>query len=327
MHITGDKLKKWMLKLAPIVMLCACTSQQNQPLQSSHSSEFPELLKHFKTLSSTDLQGRKTQTIGSVRTQQYLMSALSKANILPFNGSYQHKFSFDKFSETVTGINIIGFIPCSISICEHNIILSAHYDHLGQPTNSRTYYGADDNASGTAALLSIAERLSVEPLHYNVLVLFTDAEEMNLKGAKSFISSNPMTIDNALININMDMLAGAEDTKTLHYISRGIEALLGDKRKELTQLIRQQPIKVEKNFRGEASGSRLSKRMWIEASDHGAFNRKNIPFIYFGVGIHKNYHTVNDTYENANKIMLIGATKTVYDVIKFMDNEIIRTNR
>ncbi|WP_448550264.1 M20/M25/M40 family metallo-hydrolase [Thalassotalea fusca] len=327
MLTTGSLIARFTLTIVASFWLSGCASQQPQLTQSYQSSEFPSLIKHFKVLSSTEFQGRKTQTAGSVKTQQYLTSILTKAGISPFNGQYRHEFSFSKYSKNLTGTNVIGFIPCSNSPCERYIILSAHYDHLGQPANNRIYYGADDNASGTAALLSIAQRLAAERLNLNVLVLFTDAEELNLNGAKAFISSNPVVVDKAAININMDMLAGANETKTLHYISRGIDTLLGTKQKELKKLMRNQSINIRRNFTGAASGTRLSKRMWMNASDHGAFNRNNIPFIYFGVGTHKNYHTVKDTFENANKTMLIGATEAIYNVIMLFDSEIKRTNR
>ncbi len=73
-----------------------------------------------------------------------------------------------------------------------------------------------------------------------------------------------------------------------------------------------------KNFRG--AGSSIKRTNWRMASDHGIFSRAGIPFIYFGVGSHKNYHTVNDNFENVNQALFLASIDTIFEQIVYLDN-------
>ena len=200
-------------------------------------------------------------------------------------------------------------------------MLTAHFDHLGMKGN-KIYNGADDNASGTSALLSIAEQLTKTPLMHNVILIFTDAEESGLKGSKAFIKENKELIGHIKLNINMDMLAGSINSHNLHYISRGLDTLLSHesfeqfKRNHLYQ-----EFSIVKGFRRERHA--LNKRtQWLLASDHGAFHQNGIPFIYYCVGTHQNYHSHNDEFSNTNHQLLINSTNAIYQQLLFLDQAI-----
>ena len=324
MPITCNLLFKVKIVVA-VLLLFGCASTEYGKVQSSkelQSTIFPELIGSFKELSSREFAGRETGSQGNKKAQNFIENAMSSAGILPFKNSFSHPFSFKKQHKQWSATNIIGYIPSNTTGCKHIIVLTAHYDHLGQSESGYTYFGADDNASGTAALLAISRRLNNERVNHNFVILFTDAEELNLKGAKAFVRMNPDVVDQTIININMDMLSGSSEIKKLHYLSHGLGKIPSFNQEKFRDKLREQSINIKKITNGFSIMSNKTKLKWLKASDHGVFHKKGIPVLYFGVGIHKNYHTQRDSFQNANKTMLISATESIYNVIKFVDQEI-----
>jgi hypothetical protein len=302
-----------------VFVLSACTSGNYSRVVEKTPPEV-EVLRHLYHLSSDDMSGRKVATEGNIKAQQYIIKALSKLDIQPFNKSLIQPFSFDDGYKQVIGHNIVGVIP-GVSAQNKYIVLSAHFDHIGGK-GKRIYNGADDNASGTAALLDFAQRLKAKPLRYNVILLFTDAEESNLKGAKAFIKDNTRMLGDIILNINVDMIAGNKKTKRLHYISRGTNDLLsGQAQLDFINNFKNAEIKVKKGFinRNVRTGRKIK---WEIASDHGVFYREKIPFIYFGVGTHNNYHQTSDTFDNINQSFYTSVIEIIYQQLLFLDQNI-----
>jgi Zn-dependent M28 family amino/carboxypeptidase len=311
-----------------LFFVLAITACSNRTIETEKFSEMsqssvavePSLLQHLQYLSSDRLQGRKVGSYGNELTQQYLVEQLTKEHVLPFGESYLAPFLIDGILTSTVGNNVVALVPGS-EYSDKFIVLSAHFDHLGGHGN-QIFNGADDNASGTSALLHYAKLLKKSPLRYSVILLFTDGEEANLKGAKAFVKQNQHILSNIILNINVDMIAGSQQTKKLRYISKGLSTILSSK--QLSAYITQQQqatIKIKKGFRRERN-SLDNNIKWQLASDHGAFYRKNIPFIYFGVGTHNNYHKTSDTYDNINQPFFIKAVESIYQQIIFLDRNL-----
>jgi hypothetical protein len=278
------------------------------------------LLEHLSYLSSNDLGGRKIASEGNIMAQQYIISQLVSSSIRPLNNEYQHKFIIKNHFNEIEGHNIIAMIPGSGNI-ESYIVLSAHFDHIGKKGN-KIYNGADDNASGTSALLAFGQHLIENPLKHNVILLFTDGEESNLRGAKAFVKDHQRTMSNVVLNINLDMISGNKRTTKLRFLSRGINNFLSEANiEDLKRLQNSFDIPIKKGFRLKKSG-RQERVNWLMASDHGIFHRAGIPFIYFGVGTHKNYHQQSDTFGNVNHKFFHMATNAIYQQLIFIDRNI-----
>lgn len=278
-----------------------------------------DLNKHLKTLSADNLMGRKFASFHSKKAQEYLVSALEQHSIAPFQGQYQHHFNRESlFSSTKQGTNIIGIVKGRSSPDQY-IVLTAHYDHLGK-SRGKVYNGADDNASGVSALLVYAGKIAKKPLKHSVIFLFTDGEEVNLLGAKAFVKQQKSLLNKIVVNINVDMIAGDKSTKKLHYIHKGLDNIFNSQ--VLSHFNRftasNFPIKVKYGFRAKMAGGR-NRINWINASDHSAFYREQIPVLYFGVGTHKNYHTPNDTFESVNLDFFFNASQVIFKYIEFID--------
>lgn len=309
--------------LIQVVMACSnrniVTEDFNKVPQTGIAVK-PSLLQHLKYLSSDRLQGRKVGSYGNKLAQSYLVEQLAEKGILPFGESYLAPFSIDGILKSTQGNNVVALIPGS-EYSNKFIVLSAHFDHLGG-RGKRVFNGADDNASGTAALLHYAQILKTIPLRYSVILLFTDGEEANLKGAKAFVEQNQNILGNIILNINIDMIAGNKHTKKLRYISYDLDTILNANQLSAYTVNQQHAvIRIKKGFR-QGFNHPDNKIKWQMASDHGAFYQQGIPFIYFGVGTHNNYHKTSDTYDNINHPFFIKAVDSIYQQIIFLDRNL-----
>ena len=281
-------------------------------------------LEHVKILSSYQFSGRKFASQGNIDSQDYLVSTLKALSIPAFNNQYRHSFKQSGLFQSKQGTNIIGYIQGTHQKDEY-IVLTAHYDHLGT-TRSKIYNGADDNASGTAALLLYAKLLKDKPLNYSVILLFTDGEEVDLLGAKAFISQQKNLLNNIKLNMNLDMIAGSKKTKKLRFLSRDLAQILStqqvDEFAQLQRYFKNNSIAhLTAGFRRIKSvGSNVNRANWLMASDHGVFSKAGIPFIYFGVGTHKNYHSEFDDYDNINKNFYLAAISIIFQQLAYIDN-------
>ncbi|QBG34606.1 M28 family peptidase [Litorilituus sediminis] len=278
-----------------------------------------QLLTRLEVLSSDSFAGRKFASKENIQVQQYLITQLQAANISPFKGQYLHSFEHEQMFSTKQGANIIGLIKGRLHP-EKYIVLTAHYDHLGKK-GSKFFPGADDNASGVSSLLAFGEALSLNPLNHSVILLFTDGEEVSLLGAKYFVKQQEQLLKDIKLNINIDMIAGSKKTKKLRYISSPMAQLVNEQQQQcLAKLRKKSSVKIVKGFRSHRTNNSLDKRTnWRMASDHGVFAKQDIPYIYFGIGTHKNYHSVSDSFENINVPFYLSAATSIYQQLRFID--------
>lgn len=287
------------------IMSC-CASVKQQDDRQLHAT----LLNDLKTLSSDSYEGRKTGTMGAQKARTFIVERFKKLGIQSFSDhpDYLQAFTFQtKDSKQLKGQNVLGYIPGKLKEC---VVISAHYDHLGTEGN-KIFNGADDNASGVAALLYFAEYFSKNQPNFTLIFAAFDAEEMGLRGAKAFVDAPPLALHQLKLNINMDMIA--HNDKNELYAS-GTFAYPELKKYIITD---HPPIKIILGHDDPKTG----QEDWTNQSDQGAFNAKNIPFLYFGVEDHKDYHQATDDYENINQKFFVNATKAILEVIKNIDGK------
>jgi Zn-dependent M28 family amino/carboxypeptidase len=289
------------------VMLSCCSSVKNQNNTASGKLD-NQLLKDVEVLSSDAYQGRKTGTKGAEMARAYIIERFKKLGLksYPQHVNYAQEFTFnDRNSAKVNGTNIIGYIPGKGT---NVIVVSAHYDHLGVIKNE-VFNGADDNASGTAGLLKIATYFSENKPNNTIIFAAFDAEEMGLQGAKAFVGNPPVPINTIAIDLNMDMISHSD---------KGELYVCGTFRyPDLKQYIdtTRTDIKVSLGH----DDPKLGHDDWTNQSDQGAFNAKNIPFLYFGVEDHKDYHQATDEYKTITPAFFSKAAEVVLDVVKRID--------
>jgi Zn-dependent M28 family amino/carboxypeptidase len=294
--------------LIPLAFLLSCCSVKQQP---SNSIAGNQLLKDVEVLSSDAFEGRKVGTKGGKMARTYLIGRLKEIGLKPYpgNASYEQDFEFkSRNGETaVRGKNLIAFIKGK---SENVIVISAHYDHIGIIKNE-VYNGADDNASGVAALLQFAKYFSLHQPNNTLIFAIFDAEESGLQGAKAFVAHPPVALEKIKLNINMDMIS--------HNDKQELYAAGTFKYPELKGYLYTTNPNL-KLLTGH-DNPKLGQDDWTNQSDQGAFNAKNIPFIYFGVEDHKDYHKATDEYQNINKTFFIDAANAIEQVIINIDKK------
>lgn len=211
-----------------------------------------------------------------------------------------------------TGNNIAAFINNHAPL---TVVLGAHYDHLGYGEDGGSLYtgkdkqihnGADDNASGTAALLQLAEWLKKAKgfRHYNYLFAHFSGEELGLLGSKAFVKEASIDSSHVAYMMNMDMLGRLSDSSMALTIG-GIGT--APQWSEVVDLVRAE------GFRPVIDSSGAGP------SDHTSFYNKGIPVLFFFTGLHHDYHKPSD---DADKINYAGEARvihTIEDVIKSID--------
>jgi hypothetical protein len=213
---------------------------------------------------------------------------------------------YSKQTDRILAANIVGILPGK---SDSAIIISAHYDHLGS-TDHSYFPGADDNASGVAALVKLAEHFtSIQELPYTLVFLATDAEEHGLLGSEHFIKR----FGNKIIgNVNMDMIGRVDP---IHEQRPYLYCLGTDKRPTLHKLVNQAAKEVDCSI--DFSLNNTDDVMGLYArSDQFSFYQKGIPSIFFFSGLHADYHQVTDT---ANKLNYSILTRRIELISHFIE--------
>ena len=276
------------------------------PLFGQNSVNRDQILMDVLILSSDSLEGRRTATSGGEKAKNYIQSRLLGLGLNGFSENYEDNFSLGEIS----GTNLVSYIPGKT---DDVIIITAHYDHLGR-RDDEIYNGADDNASGVAGILAIAEALKDSSPNHTLLFVAFDAEERGLVGSRTFITNPPIPLDKIKMNINLDMIA--------HNNKNEIYAVGGHHYKEVIPIIRTANETAIVNVMAGHDTPGSGSDDWTNSSDHGPFHTAKIPFIYFGVEDHPDYHKPTDEYDKINEDFFIEVVKMIIETVKIADIEI-----
>ena len=268
-----------------------------------------QLMADIKYLSSDELGGRETESAGSEMARKYILDRYEKLGLEKMDIGRIQDFTFSQGGKDWKGKNILGKITGTKQPNKY-IIITAHYDHVGTQKNE-IYNGADDNASGTCALLAAAEWYAKNKPEKTILFICFDAEEKGLLGAKHFVKNLPVKKENIVLNLNMDMISRNAQNEinicgTAHYPHL---------KKELTHL----PQVTDLTVKYEHDRAIFGMGDWTYASDHGAFHKAKIPFLYLGVEDHEDYHKPTDDFENIDPTFYYQATNLLVELLLAFD--------
>ena len=228
----------------------------------------------------------------------------------------QSSFVINK--RVLEGQNVMGFIEGS-SKKDEVIVVSAHYDHVGMK-GDEVYNGADDNASGTTAVLEIAEALATAKKMKNgpkrsVLCLLVTGEEKGLLGSEYYASNPVFPLENTVADVNIDMVGrwGKEyTTQEEPYIyvigSDRLSQDLHDINEQNNQKYSQ--ILLDYKYNSEEDPNRFYFR-----SDHYNFAKHGIPAIFFFNGVHEDYHRLTDTVDKIDLNLMEQRTKQIFHTV------------
>ncbi len=199
--------------------------------------------------------------------------------------------------EKRTGHNVAGYLAATRPTAGTEkpwIALGAHYDHLGRGENGNTladkseagkaHLGADDNASGSAAVLAVGEMLASRPRRRNVILEFWSGEEIGLLGSSAYVAAPPVPLDHLAAYLNFDMVGRMQDNK-LTVQATGTSA-------SWARLIEQANV--------AAGFDLLVQKDPYQPTDVASFNQAGVPCLNFFTGTHTDYHRPSDTADKIN---------------------------
>jgi Zn-dependent M28 family amino/carboxypeptidase len=272
------------------------------------------LLADVEILSADDMEGRSAELPSMQKARNYVNKRFEQSGLIGFGNSFREEFSIKrrKQGETPPGVNFVGYIK-GTKFPENYIVVTAHYDHLGIK-NDKIYNGADDNASGTAALFAMAKAFQKSPPDHSLIFVAFDAEEFGLQGSQYFVANLTVKKEAVLLNVNMDMIS--RNVKGELYASGAFSypAL----RPTLEEAQRHAKVKLILGH----DDPKLGKDDWTGQSDHGAFHAAKIPFVYFGVEDHPDYHKPTDDFANIMREFYVHAVETVLITVRLFDQKI-----
>ena len=228
--------------------------------------------------------------------------------------------------------NVAAYIEGSHPVLKDEVIIfSAHYDHIGAVGN-KVNTGADDDASGCAALLAMADEfmsLRKKPLR-SILFLWVAGEEIGLYGSQSYLSNPLFPLGKTVANLNMDMIGRVKEpadstSETPMTGAQEVYVITDGQSSNLRAIAEEADSKSRLDFDYSLSG-RDHPLQLFSRSDHFNFVKKDIPVLFFTTGIHTDYHTPGDIVEKINFEKLELVTRTMYEIGHTVANRKTRIN-
>lgn len=300
-----------------LTVLTACKTN------SEEKSKSVTIKEDVSFLADDKLEGRQTGTDGEKAASEYIAKRFEDLGLTAKGTEgYFQTFSFkpktDPHQEvnykvidgdsTITGTNVIGFLD---NKAENTIIIGAHYDHLGYGAEGSLFRGhkkeihngADDNASGVAVLLNLAEKLKSANTGNNYLLMAFSGEEMGLLGSNYFTKNPTIDLTKANYMLNMDMVGRLKQDSTLAVYGVGTSPIL------------KQVVKANNsNFKI------IENESGVGPSDHTSFYNSDIPVLHFFTGQHEDYHKPGDDTEKLNYEGMETISSYIFDIISDLDD-------
>lgn len=291
--------------LAAALVLSACVhapvSAQTAPTVSAE-----RLMTDVRALSADAMQGRGFGQPGGALARDYVVAGFQAAGLTPLEAGWTLPFT----ARGISGANVAGMVRGSVDP-DTWIVVTAHFDHEGVQ-NGQIFNGADDNASGTAALFELARLLRDHPPRHSVMFVALDGEEAGLLGARAFVDSAPMPMERIALNLNLDMISRGDN---------GILWVVGTRLyPDLIPVMDALPQQagLERRY-GYDDPAVRGRNNWVNLSDQAAFHARGVPFLFFSVDDHADYHRPSDDAELINVDWYLGAVQTAWEALAAVD--------
>ena len=258
------------------------------------------------------MEGRSTDRLSIGKAREYIKKRFVEVGLTPTDQTFDVRV---RGQETpAKGVNFVATIRGKSKASKY-IVVTAHYDHLGV-RSGEVFNGADDNASGTAALFAIASNFKKDQPEHSLIFVALDAEERGLVGARYFVANPPVPKESIVLNVNMDMISRNDKGELYASGSRAYPQL----KPALEKAQKMGGVKLILGHDDPATGH----DDWTNQSDQAAFHAAKIPFVYFGVEDHKDYHKSTDDFANIQPAFYVKAVETILEAIKSLDSELTK---
>ena len=323
-------MKKFNALLLILLLSFGC-SQENASDKYAESITSEELSDLIYEFSSDKFEGRNTGEPGQKLAVEFIRNFYKSNNIIKADNTedYFQKFLVDFNNREVTRPgninednidwvkteNVAAIIEGSTYPNEY-IVLTAHLDHVGIE-DGEIFNGADDDGSGSMALLEIAEAFKLAELDGNrpkrsIVILHVSAEEKGLLGSKYYTDNPLYPLDETITNLNVDMIGRTDPTRNSNndeYIYLIGTDRLSSVLHNTSEKVNNNTVKLELDYRFNAWDD---PNRFYERSDHWHFAKNNIPVIFYFSGTHEDYHMPSDTADKIRYDLLTKRTKLIF---------------
>ena len=319
-------MKKITLLLSTLILITSCGTSQNKsktkkgdPAKYAKTITADELKDMLYTYASNDYEGRKTGEPGQKKAIAFIKNHYVKNDIASpiAEGDYFQEIPESYFNgRAKASENVLAYIKGSEKPDEI-IVISAHLDHIGVSKNGDINNGADDDGSGTVAILEIAEafKKAANKGHgpkRSILFLHVTGEEIGLFGSKYYTDVDPVfPLANTVADLNIDMIGrvDAKHENQPNYLYLIGSDKLSQELHDISEAVNKKYINMEFDYtyNDENDPNRFYYR-----SDHYNFAKNNIPVIFYFNGTHADYHKPSDTPDKIEYDLLETRTRLVF---------------
>jgi len=292
-------------------------------------SQFEKATPYAETITQQDLkellyvyasdffQGRETGTLGQKRAVNFLKEFYQHRSITAASGTedYFQPMELTIKGKKVSTENVVAIIEGKSKSNEY-VVISSHLDHVGM-NDGKVYNGADDDGSGSVALLEIAEAFKAaveagEGPERSIIFLHVSGEEKGLLGSKYYTNNPLYPLANTVANLNIDMVGRTDpkrESENRNYIYLIGSDRLSTQLHEISEAANKATTQIELDYTYNAEDD--PNRFYFR-SDHYNFAKNNIPVIFYFNGTHADYHKATDTVEKIEFDLLQERTKLVF---------------
>lgn len=317
------KNSKFLIPIIAFTLLQSCAanlSYLGSPFKTSYNSiTSAELKTDLYVVASDEMQGRDTGSEGQKKAGRYLIEQYQKIGVSypkSMNSYYQtvpKEALMGRRGNLPESENILAFIEGSEKP-EEVLVISAHYDHVGMK-NGEIYNGADDDGSGTVALLEIAEafqmaKKSGKGPKRSILFLHVTGEEHGLLGSKYYADNPIFPMANTVVDLNIDMIGRCDPGNCgKDYVYVIGSEMLSSELKKINETANKSTTNLELNYRYDDPNDK--DRLYYR-SDHYNFAKNGVPVIFYFDGIHEDYHKPTDDADKIDYVALQKRAQLVF---------------
>ncbi|MCO7186353.1 MULTISPECIES: M28 family metallopeptidase [Tenacibaculum] len=323
---------KKLLFMASAIALVACGSSKETASTDNDTTDFAakyaktitakDLGKHLFIYASDEFEGRNTGEPGQKKAVKYLKDFyVSQGIASPLGGDdYFQEVPSEYLSNNRRGMtlkdseNVVAFIK-GTEKPDEIVVISAHLDHEGVK-NGEIYNGADDDGSGTVAILEIAEAFKQaadagKGPKRSILFLHVTGEEKGLLGSKYYTENPIFPLANTVTNLNIDMIGRVDDRHkgNPNYVYLIGSDKLSTELHNISEAMNKKYTNIDLDYKYNDDND---PNRFYYRSDHYNFAKHNIPIIFYFNGTHADYHRPTDTPDKINYEMLENRTRLVF---------------
>ena len=324
-----------LILILSISISCSEENKSDKYAESITSQELTDLVYEF---ASDEFEGRNTGEAGQKLAVNFIKNFYKSNDIAKADNTedYFQKFivdfsgrqvanpsDIDSLENLITADNVnwvktenVAAIIEGSKYPDEYIILTAHLDHVGIE-DGEIYNGADDDGSGSMALLEIAQAFKLAELDGNrpkrsIVILHVSAEEKGLLGSKYYVENPLYSLDKTITNLNVDMIGRTDPTRESN--NENYIYLIGTDRlssmlHETSEKVNRKTVNLELDYRFNAWDD---PNRFYERSDHWHFAKNNIPVIFYFSGTHEDYHMPTDTPDKIRYNLLTKRARLIF---------------